>query len=106
MADWRNLAGVNEVEPGQMMRADLDDTPIILVNLEGVIYALEDLCSHDGGTLSDGELNGETIECPRHGARFDVRTGALRAPPAVEGIHVFPVRVENGRLWVRDDRWD
>ncbi len=106
MDGWRDVAGVNEVEPGRMIRADLDDTPIILVNLAGSLYVLEDLCSHDGGTLSDGELIGAMIECPRHGARFDVRTGALCAPPAVEGIHAFPVRIENGRVWVRDDRFD
>jgi len=71
-----------------------------------VLYAVEDICTHDGGDLATGELQGYEIECPRHGARFDVRTGAVLCPPAYEPIAKFPVKIEGETIYTRDDRWD
>jgi len=78
---------------------------VAVFNLDGQFYAIEDVCTHDGGELASGTLEGDTIVCPRHGARFSVRTGEVLAPPAYEPVSVFPVRVESGRIQVRDNRW-
>ena len=75
-----------------------------LRNIDGALYAIEDVCSHDGGELAGGDVYGFEVECPRHGARFDLRTGAVTKPPAYEPIASFPVREEGGAIWTRDDR--
>jgi 3-phenylpropionate/trans-cinnamate dioxygenase ferredoxin subunit len=62
-------------------------------------------CSHEAETLSDGEVAGEEIICPRHGAHFSIPTGAALSPPAYEPVATFPVRVEGGMVMVKDDRW-
>jgi nitrite reductase/ring-hydroxylating ferredoxin subunit len=82
------------------------DVGIAVFNIDGTLYAIEDVCTHDGGELASGELHGFDIECPRHGARFDVRTGAVLAPPAYEPVTPFPVKIENDAVFTRDDRWD
>jgi 3-phenylpropionate/trans-cinnamate dioxygenase ferredoxin subunit len=62
--------------------------------VDGEFYAIDDVCTHDGGPLGEGELDGEQIECPRHGARFDVRTGKAVTFPAVHPVGTWPVKVE------------
>jgi 3-phenylpropionate/trans-cinnamate dioxygenase ferredoxin component len=74
-----------------------------LLNVGGQYYAIKDICTHDGGTLADGEVEGFEIECPRHGARFDLRTGKVTAPPAYEDIPLFAVRIHGDRVQVRDE---
>ena len=106
MADWVDVAAVDELLPGSHRVVDVDGALVAVFNLEGAYHAIEDVCTHDGGTLTGGAVEGEEIVCPRHGARFSIRTGAVLAPPAYEPVHVFPVRVEAGRVQVRDDRWD
>lgn len=78
----------------------------MVLNIDGEFYAVEDVCTHDGGELADGSREGFELICARHGARFDVRTGAACAAPAYEPIYKFPLKQEAGELWVRDDRWD
>ncbi|MEJ2651260.1 MAG: Rieske 2Fe-2S domain-containing protein [Gammaproteobacteria bacterium] len=68
--------------------------------------AIEDVCTHDYAPLADAKLDGDEIICPRHGARFCIRTGAVMAPPAYEPVPTFPVRIHEGRVQVRDARWD
>ena len=71
------------------------------------VQAETPLAAHlDGGEISSGCIVDDAIECPRHGARFCLRTGEALSPPAYEGLHVFPVRIEDGFVCVRDDRWD
>jgi 3-phenylpropionate/trans-cinnamate dioxygenase ferredoxin subunit len=106
MADWVDVAAENEHGPGQVRVVDVDGTMIAVFNIEGGFYAIEDVCTHDGGELASGTLEGDQIECPRHGARFCVRTGEALTAPAYEPTALFPVRVENGIVQVRDDRWD
>ncbi|NTV95829.1 MAG: Rieske 2Fe-2S domain-containing protein, partial [Thiobacillus sp.] len=74
--------------------------------LDAGFHAIEDACSHDGGELASGTLVGREITCPRHGAGFDITTGAVTAPPAYEAVAVLPVRITAGQIEVRDDRWD
>jgi len=73
-------------------------------NIDGALYAIEDICSHDGGELAGGDIHGFEVECARHGARFDLRTGAVTKPPAYEPIASFPVKEADGLVWTRDDR--
>jgi 3-phenylpropionate/trans-cinnamate dioxygenase ferredoxin subunit len=66
-------------------------------------FAIEDVCTHDGAELTGGEIEGAQIICPRHGARFCLRTGEALTPPAYEPVRVFPTRIDDGRLWIRAD---
>lgn len=106
MSDWVTVAPVNELMPGSRQIVDVDGSQLVVFNLEGKYYAIEDLCTHDGGQLTGGEVEGDQIICPRHGARFCIRTGAALTAPAYEATATFPVRVENGEVQVRDNRWD
>jgi 3-phenylpropionate/trans-cinnamate dioxygenase ferredoxin subunit len=105
MAEWVEVAKEGEIAPGGYKVVDVDGAMVALFNLDGRYYAIDDVCTHDGESLSGGTVQGEEIVCPRHGARFNILTGAVTAPPAYEAVHVFPVRVEGGRVLVRDDRW-
>jgi 3-phenylpropionate/trans-cinnamate dioxygenase ferredoxin subunit len=78
----------------------------VVFNLEGEYYAIEDICTHDGSELTGGTVEGAEIVCPRHGARFCIKTGAALSAPAYEATAVFPVRIEAGAIQVRDNRWD
>ena len=104
MTDWIPVCTVAELLPGEFRVVWDGDTAIAVYNIEGEYYAIEDTCTHDGGDLAGGELHGFEVECPRHGARFDLRDGSVTAPPAVVPIEVLPVRVENGMIYTRDDR--
>lgn len=84
----------------------MEGAQVAVFNLDGRYYAVEDVCTHDGGILTGGPVEGDQIVCPRHGARFSIRTGEVLAPPAFEPIATFPVRVSDGEVQVRDDRWD
>jgi 3-phenylpropionate/trans-cinnamate dioxygenase ferredoxin component len=106
MSDWVTVAPVDELKPGARQIVDVDGSQIVVFNLDGKYYAIEDVCTHDGGQLTGGEVEGDQIICPRHGARFCIRTGAALTAPAYEATATFPVRVENGEVQVRDDRWD
>lgn len=106
MSDWITVAREGELESGSHRVVDADGTQVVVFNLDGEYYAIEDVCTHDGGQLTGGTVEGDQIVCPRHGARFCIRTGAALAAPAYEPTAKFPVRVENGQVQVRDDRWD
>lgn len=106
MADWVTVAAVGEIAPGSCRVADVDGTSVAVFNLGGEYFAIEDVCTHDGGELASGHLEGDQVVCPRHGARFCVRTGAALSAPAYEATAKFPLRIEDGKIQVRDDRWD
>ena len=112
MSDWIDVASVREFPPGTSRVVYVDDVGIAVINIDGQYHALENVCSHDGSILlSDGFkpedlIEGEEITCPRHGARFCIRTGEALSPPAYEPVTTFPTRIENDTVQVRDDRWD
>lgn len=106
MSDWTTVASLAELPPGARRVVDVDDVRIIVFNLDGEFYAIEDLCTHDYAPFDDAKVQGDEIICPRHGARFCIRTGAVTAPPAYEAVTTFPVRVHDGVVQVRDPRWD
>ena len=85
----RRVCKRSELLNGNSIR--VDDYQIAVFNVKGELFAIKDACTHDEARLSDGELNGETIICPWHGACFSVRTGEVLSPPAIEDIETFPV---------------
>ena len=104
LADWIFVGTRSEMLPGEFKVVWDGDTAIAVYNIDGDLYAIEDVCSHDGGELAGGEVHGFEVECPRHGARFDVRNGAVMCPPAYEPIASFPVHEVDGQIWTRDNR--
>jgi len=97
----------SEIAPGATRRVVVDGNDVLLCNVGGEIYAVEDVCTHDGGILTGGVLEDDVVTCPRHGARFCVRTGKALSPPAYEDVPVFPVRITGaGVVQVRDSRWE
>ena len=106
MSDWVDVIDQNALADGEHVIVDVDGTEAAIFKLDGEFYAIEDVCTHDGAEIASGELDGDEIICPRHGARFCIKTGEFRSPPAYEDIACFPVKIENGRVKVRDQRWD
>ncbi|MBM3373143.1 MAG: non-heme iron oxygenase ferredoxin subunit [Betaproteobacteria bacterium] len=106
MADWITVAAAGDITPGSCKVVDADGTRIAVYNLDGEFHAIEDVCTHDGGELASGAVEGGEVICPRHGARFCIRTGDALSVPAYEPTAKLPVRIENGIVQVRDDRWD
>lgn len=94
------VARVGEIPAGACKVVRMDDVPVAVFHVDGAYHALEDVCTHDGGPLAEGVLEGCEIECPRHGARFDVRTGAVLSAPAFTPVPTFEVRVVNDEIQV------
>ena len=100
MTRYVKAARVDEIAPGEKEIVEVDGILVVLVNLDGRLYAIEDVCTHDGGPLGEGKLDGCELICPRHGARFDVRTGAATRMPAIEPAPTYAVRVEDGDVLI------
>jgi 3-phenylpropionate/trans-cinnamate dioxygenase ferredoxin subunit len=94
------VAATADVAPGEVRVFDANGTSIALANVEGRFYAIDNVCTHDGGPLGEGMLFGDQVECPRHGARFNVETGRVMALPAVLPVRTYPVRVTDGAVEV------
>lgn len=101
MADFVSVAKTSDLEPGKCMRVIVSGRKIALYNVDGEIYATDDTCSHAEASLSEGCLRGDEIECPRHGARFNVRTGQALSLPAWAPVETFEVKVEGGEIFVQ-----
>ncbi len=99
MAEYR-VAQIGEVVPGKTKIVQAGKKEVVLCNVEGVYYCVDNLCTHDEGPLGEGELMGDIIECPRHGAQFNVKTGEVAAMPAVVPISTYPVKVEGDQVVV------
>ena len=95
-----HVADVSEIPPEAARRVVVDHTEILVCNVDGKFYAIEDVCSHDGGPLDQGTLEGACVVCPRHGATFDVRTGEALTLPAVMPVQTYAVDVEGDRIFV------
>lgn len=94
------VASVDELPNGERLFVEIDDESIVIFNIAGGYYAIGDVCSHDYGPVGEGDLEEFSIQCPRHGAKFDVRSGKVLALPAVEDIPAYPVRIEDGQIEV------
>ncbi len=100
MADFVKVARTDEIAPGQGKMIEVSGKKIALFNVEGSIYAIDDTCTHRGGPLSEGVLEGSQITCPWHGATYDVTTGDALGPPAPKGVARYNVRVEGSNIEV------
>jgi 3-phenylpropionate/trans-cinnamate dioxygenase ferredoxin component len=87
------VAQVGEIPDGGRKIVRIDDQEVAVFHLDGAYFAIEDVCTHDGGPVAEGELVGEVIECPRHGAKFNVKTGAVVSFPATSPVPTYAVRV-------------
>lgn len=94
------VARLHEIAPGTTLRVTDGEDEILLCNVDGTIYAIEDVCTHDGAPLDQGELEGCRIVCPRHGANFDVRTGEALTLPAILPLPTYAVRVEDDAIYI------
>lgn len=97
------VANLGQITLGAFISVTYDGEAIALYNVGGTIYATRDECSHDGGTLTGGTVEGTVVVCPRHGAKFDVSNGAVLAMPAFEGIETFAVKVTGDDIYVDID---
>jgi NAD(P)H-dependent nitrite reductase small subunit len=98
MATFVKVARTNELPPGQGKLVEIHQKRIALFNVGGRYYAIDDMCPHRGGPLSEGELEGETVVCPWHGAIFDLATGQVERLPAAAGVATYEVRVDDGEI--------
>jgi 3-phenylpropionate/trans-cinnamate dioxygenase ferredoxin subunit len=94
--EFVEIAPASELPADERMFVTIEDKPIVIFNIAGNLYAIGDVCTHDEGPLGDGEIEGCDIICPRHGARFDIRTGKTMGLPAVVDIPAYLVRVRDG----------
>jgi 3-phenylpropionate/trans-cinnamate dioxygenase ferredoxin component len=100
---WHTIASVDNLPAGDYVQVELDGTLIAVFNVAGQFYAIDDVCTHDGGGLAGGGLDGDVVICPRHGARFCLRTGAALTPPAYEPVRTYPTRVVDGTLQIESE---
>ena len=108
MHEFQRVIDIEEVpDPGKTL-VEVEGEMISLFHVDEGWYALDDVCTHDGGPLADGELRDHKIACPRHGAKFDIRTGAALTMPAVRPTRAHEVKVLDGGVWIRlrDDPLD
>jgi 3-phenylpropionate/trans-cinnamate dioxygenase ferredoxin subunit len=100
MTTWQTVGRVTDIAPERVAVYHVGDHDVAVCNVSGQFYAIDDLCTHDGGSLDQGQLEGDEIECPRHGARFNVTSGDAIQLPAFEPVETHAVRVEGETLQV------
>jgi len=94
MGQFIKIAQTNERASGEARLIEIEGRRIALFNLSGAFYAIDDVCPHRGGPLSEGDIEGDVVTCPWHGARFRIPTGEVLSPPAMRGVTSYPVRVQ------------
>lgn len=100
MGNYHTIATVDQVPPGTLKVFRVKGKRLAVSHVDGSFYAIDDICTHDDGPLGEGALKGDEVECPRHGARFSVRTGAALTMPAVAPVKAYRVRVDGTHLQV------
>jgi 3-phenylpropionate/trans-cinnamate dioxygenase ferredoxin component len=98
---WLTVAPAASIAPGDYAQVEVDATLVAVFNIAGKFFAIDDLCTHDGGELAGGALEGDVVICPRHGARFCLRTGAALTPPAYEPVRTYETRVVDGIVEIK-----
>ena len=100
---WIDIGPVSALADGEFICVDVDGQEVLVYNIATEYFAIANHCSHDGGEIAGGDIIDGEIVCPRHGARFCLKTGAVRCPPAYEDISSYPVRIAEHRLWLGVD---
>lgn len=98
LARWIEVA--READLDETYRAEYDGRSFALFRLDDGVYALDDICSHEYSKLSEGEIWDDEVYCPKHGSRFDIRSGAVRSFPAIKGVRSYPVKIEEGTIYI------
>jgi 3-phenylpropionate/trans-cinnamate dioxygenase ferredoxin subunit len=96
--EFIEIAPASELPDGERLFVEIGSKPVVIFKIAGQFFSIADVCSHDDGPVGEGQLEGYTITCPRHGAQFDVRTGKVVQMPAVVDIPAYPVRVIDGMI--------
>lgn len=107
MGDWIKIGLVSTFEEKQPIIHHFEYETAVIWCIDGEFHAIEDRCSHDDGPLADGKIEGCAISCPRHGAKFDIRTGKALTMPAVENVNAYSLKIEDDVLWIQspDEAW-
>ena len=100
---WIDAGPVSALPEGRTLSIAVGRRMVAVAHSGGEFFAIEDVCTHDGAELTGGAIEGAEIICPRHGARFCMRTGEALTPPAYEPVRVFATKIDDGHLWVRAD---
>jgi nitrite reductase/ring-hydroxylating ferredoxin subunit len=100
MADFVRVAGVNDLPAGEMLIIEVEGDDVVLANVDGRIYALGGECTHRGGPLGEGVMEGDTVECPWHGGRFNVKTGEVVSAPPSSPVPTYQVQIEGDDIKV------
>lgn len=100
---WIDAGPLSDLIEGRAISIPCGRRMIAVVRSGGECFAIEDVCTHDGAELTGGAVEGTEIVCPRHGARFCLKTGEALSPPAYEPVRVYPTKIEGDRVWVRTD---
>jgi len=101
--NWIDAGPLSALDDGQSISIPVGRSMVAIARSGEEYFALEDICTHDGAELTGGAIEGTEIICPRHGARFCLRTGQALTPPAYEPVRVFETKIANGHVWVRTD---
>jgi nitrite reductase/ring-hydroxylating ferredoxin subunit len=96
--EFAKVADVKDIQPSQMKEVEVNGEKICLANVEGKYYAIGNICTHLGGPLAQGKLEGYEVQCPWHGSRFDIRTGRVARPPAMGSEPTYEIKIENGNI--------
>jgi nitrite reductase (NADH) small subunit/3-phenylpropionate/trans-cinnamate dioxygenase ferredoxin subunit len=100
MGNFVRVAGTGDIPPGEMIVVEVDGEEVAIANVGGEFFAFSNLCTHRGGPLGEGILTGDVVECPFHAGQFNVKTGAVVAPPPNEAVQTFPVKVDGDDISV------
>ena len=100
-AEFTAVAKLEQIKTGKMLRINVAGQNILLANVDGEIFAVEDMCSHEDASLYNGALKGRCVECPLHGSHFDLKTGVPQQEPATEAIKTFNTKVENQQIFIQ-----
>jgi glycine betaine catabolism B len=100
--DFVNVADTQDIQPSQMKEVEVNGEKICLANVEGKYYAIGNVCTHLGGPLAQGKLEGHEVQCPWHGSRFDIRTGRVARPPAIRSEPTYEIKVEDDNILVKN----
>jgi 3-phenylpropionate/trans-cinnamate dioxygenase ferredoxin subunit len=106
MSDWIDVMADAALAEGEHVVAEVDGEAVAVFKIGGELYAVQDVCTHDGAEIASGRLEGTEIICPRHGAKFCLKTGKILRGPGYQDLPCFPVQVADGIIQVRDARWD
>jgi 3-phenylpropionate/trans-cinnamate dioxygenase ferredoxin subunit len=101
---WIDVGPAESTPPGDYAQVEINDSLVAVFNILGEFYAIDDICTHDGGDLAGGAVEDHVVICPRHGARFCLRTGAALTPPAYEPVRTYATRIVDGIVQVKAER--